>query len=260
MSLKPIINYPINKTGHFVRKWEVPKDLADLRYAPQHIATKVVGQKLDRNSTACKYFGVDTPENIIKNLNHHEKLNKANEFWHTHNYQRGNIINLGTMSFRDIEIGKEFLHKGGRIGLYGRPWTLIDEIKSQGAAKITFIDKIFGTNPQGGMHTIGLVTKDNYLYVLDSLGEQSKEITEFHKQIRELFSDAGFTDIIFSTKVQQPLDEFTCNNWTFANIKTVVSELYGKNKEIRTTEELNKILREDINKILEEQQEEAVWH
>ena len=144
MSLKPIINYPINKTGRLVCNWEAPKDLTDLRYALsiQHLTPKVIGQKLDKNSTACKYFGVDTLENIIKNLNHHEKLNKANEFWRTSNNQRGNIINLGTMSFRDLEIEKEFLHKGGRIGLYGRPWTLIDEIKSQGAAKITFIDKI----------------------------------------------------------------------------------------------------------------------
>lgn len=262
MNIKTLNNFTHNYIGLGVRKWEPPTDLTNLRLAPsiQHLTPRSVGQCLNKSSDACKYFGVDSPENILKNIRHHEKLNNANESWRTSDYSSGKIVNLGTMSLTNIEAEKRFLHKGGRIGVHGRPWTLIDEIKTQGAAKITFMDKIFGTNPSGGAHTIGLVTRDNYLYVLDSLGEGTKELKEFHQVIRELFSDAGFTDIIFSSKVQQPMNEFTCNNWTFANIKSVVNELYGQKRSIKTTEELDKILREDINNILEEQYKQAVWY
>ena len=262
MSLKPIISLTDKYTGFGVRKWNPPTDLSGLHYAPtiKHLKSTIVGQRLDKSSSACKYFGVDSSENLRKNLKHHEKLNKANETWRTSNYSFGNIINLGVIPLKGIKTEKEILYKGQRIGIHGRPWTMIDEIKSQGAAKITFIDNIFGIMPNGGMHTIGLVTKNNYLYVLDSLGEQTTEIKAFHSKIQELFSDAGFKDIIFSSKIQQPLDEFTCNNWTFANIKSVVNELYGREKQITTQDELNKILREDINNILNEQHEQAIWY
>lgn len=262
MSLKTINNYAHKHIGIGIRKWNPPTNFSGLRLSQtsSHLTPKFAGQRLDKCSEACRYFGVDSPENIRKNLKHHEKLNRANETWRTNNYSFGNIINLGTMSLDNISVEKAFLYKGRGIGAHGRPWTLIDEIKSQGAAKITFLDPQFGTNPLGGAHTIGLVAKDNYLYILDSLGEQTREIQEFHSKIKELFSDGGFTKIIFSSKIQQPLDEYTCNNWTFANIKSVVSEVYGHNKQIRTTEELNNILREDINNILREQHEQAIWY
>ncbi len=219
---------------------------------------QTVVQKLDRTSDACKFFGVDSRENIMTSIRNHEKLNRVNEYWRTNN-SSGSIVNIGVMSTLNTKTEKEYLHKPLGKGVYGRPWTLIDEIKSQGAAKITFTDKLFGNNTYG-MHTIGLVTKDNYLYVLDSLGEQTKDMKEFHSKIAEIFSDAGFKKIIFSSKPQQSFDEYTCNNWTFANIKTVTSEVFGKNKEIKTTEELDKILREDINNILVEQQEQVLWY
>lgn len=233
-----------------------------LFYAPniQNIKFKVFRQQLDKNSYACKFFGVDSPENIIKSLKNQERLNKANRHWRTNNGHSGKIINLGTVSLRNFEDEKEFLHKNRGVGLCGQPWSLIDELKTQGAAKITFVDKRFGKNPSGGMHTVALVSKNNYLYVIDSLGEPIPEIKDFHSKVRELFSDSGFKEIIFSSKIQQPLDEFTCNNWAFANIKTVVSEIYGRDKKIKTTDELNKILRDDINNILKEQYNESIWY
>ena len=262
MHTKTLNNITHNCIGLGVRKWNPPTDLTNLRLAPpiQQMTPKNVGQQLNKTSDACKYFGVDSSENVLKKIKHHEKLNNANTSWRTSNYSSGQIVNLGTMSLTNLNAEKSFLHKGERIGVNGHPWTLIDEIKTQGAAKITFVDQIFGTNPLGGVHTIGLVTKDNYLYVLDSLGECSKELKEFHLAIRELFSDAGFIDIIFSSKVQQPMNEFTCNNWTFANIQSVVNKLYGENHPIKSTEDLDKILREDINNILTEQHSQAIWY
>lgn len=265
MNLKNIINstYNYSTCRRFcLQKWQPPKNFSKLQYIPsvQKLISETVGQKLDKSSSECRYFGVDSAENIIRNIRHHAKLNKANKSWSTSNWCNGNIIDLGIISLKNIEIEKSFLHKNRGRGANGCPWSLIDEIKTQGAAKITFIDKMFEINPTGGMHTIGLVSKDNYLYVLDSLGEQSQQIKIFHMKIKELFSDAGFADIIFSTKAQQPLNEYTCNNWTFANIKSVISEIYGQNKQIKTTQELNKILREDINNILKEQYYETIQH
>lgn len=58
---------------------------------------------------------------------------------------------------------------------------------------------------------------------------------------------------MFSNKPQQTLEEYTCNNWTHANLDAVIEYLKnGKDKEL-TPEVLDKILPKDINAVLKQQ-------
>ena len=213
-------------------------------------------QVLDKTTTACQYFGVDTPENLAENLAHQALLNKSNKFW-SFNHKQGKILTLnGLYLLEKQSANKEYLNKAIGLSHYGKKWTMVDEIKLQGAAKLTLADKSFGSH---GIHTIGMVYKDNKLYVLDSLGENTPKQKSIHEKIYNLFTEVGFENIIFSTKAQQSFDEYTCNNWTYANINTVLKELYDKNTKIETSEQLNNILRDDINTILEEQYIKAIW-
>ena len=58
--------------------------------------------------------------------------------------------------------------------------------------------------------------------------------------------------IIFSNKHQQNPNEYTCNNWTIANIEALQHALQ-EGKTIINTQQLNAVLPDNINKILQEQ-------
>ena len=84
-----------------------------------------------------------------------------------------------------------------------------------------------------------------------------QEVKQYKNLIEEkLFSRSEFKDhfseIIYSTKPQQFMNEYTCNNWSIGNIEKIKKEL-AKGSIIKNSEELNQLLPDDINKILEEQ-------
>jgi hypothetical protein len=49
------------------------------------------------------------------------------------------------------------------------------------------------------------------------------------------------------------MDEYTCNNWTHANLDAVMNYIKSSPEKDLTPEVLDKILPEDINKILDNQ-------
>ena len=251
------------------RKWIVPNNFFGLKYAPQKLEkdvaefttkTTIVGVPLDKTSTEAIYFGVDSPEHITEKISNHHKLYKAKKRWCI-NWNVGEVLDFGSWNISKIGFDKLKNYLGEQIRTSIGNWSQIQELKSQRAARISFFSNIFGKDKYGypGIHTIGLVNKNGNLYILDSLGEQIPELKMFHQKLIDIFKDFGYNKIIVSTKPQQPMSEYTCNNWTYANIKSVLDALIGKRISIDTSEELNKILQEDINKILKEQYDAAIW-
>ena len=118
--------------------------------------------------------------------------------------------------------------------------------------RLTVSDKLFGKNGKEGTHTIGLFKNENQLYIIDSISEENnKEVKKFHQTLKQIL---GVKDVIFTTKPQQSLEEYTCNNWTHANLDAILKHEKNGNKKWNK-ETLHSILPNDINKILEEQQE-----
>ena len=154
-----------------------------------------------------------------------------------------------------INKGKKSIYSS-ILGMTDSTRNYIDELNLQKAGRWTLYSReFFGESRLGALsHTIGLVPHHKNLLVLDSLGEGTELQKQFHSIIKYLLSDAGYENIIFSTKVQQPITEFSCNNWTYANINSVLNYIFrNKNAKIHSPEELNRILEEDINTILESQ-------
>ena len=251
------------------RKWVKPSSFEGLRYSPLKTLerdivditpkTNIVGVPLDKTSEECKYFGVDSYEHIAEKILNHDKLYKAKEHW-CFNWDTGQILNISvSISKRGIKKFKDFFTE--TLQTRQCAWSRFREFNSQHAARMTCYSEIFGKDPYGypAPHTIGLVSNNGNLYILDSLGEQVPQIKEFHAILNEVFKDFGYKKIIFSTKPQQPMTEFTCNNWTYANIETTLKAIFEKRMNIESAEELNKILPEDINKILKEQHNAAIW-
>ena len=207
---------------------------------------KPIGQRLNKASKACKYFGVDNPRNILLNFQHHKQLDELNRFIKTQDSDSIEVVSLGVVPLKDVD--KTEILSNEKFSLI-----IPDKAKPVRAAKITFLDKIFGNGLANEFHTVGLVAKDDCLYVLDSLGEQNNKLREFHLKVNELFLKFGFKNIFFSTKAQQSFDEYTCNNWTYANINSFVAQFLRGDNQIQSSDDLNKILREDINTILKEQ-------
>lgn len=205
-------------------------------------------QRLNKESMESKFFGVDSPRNILNSLRHQELLNRANRAWEASG-KKGKIVSSKRVySINNTDEIINSLNEKQNTGI-----SFIEELKKEGAGKITFRDEIFGKNILGGTHTIGFVYNDNRLYILDSLGEDTKKQKIFHTKLKEIFYRSGFENIIFSTKDQQSYDEYTCNNWTFANIKSTLTAIHGRKEIIKTSRDLDKILEDDINKILNEQ-------
>ena len=89
--------------------------------------------------------------------------------------------------------------------------------------------------------------------ILDSIPESYPEIKNCHERLVK-FLGLNPKDVIFANKPQQTLEEYTCNNWTHANLDAVINYLEndGINKEL-TPKVLDKILPEDINRVLGQQ-------
>lgn len=250
------------------RKFIKPTSFEGLKYIPknleQDIVTitnkpQIVGVPLDKSSEACEFFGVDSYENLVKQILNHEKLYKAKYNWHIKNYV-GYVLNMQiSMTKRGIENFKNNLTEP--IQTTSGTWSRLKEFDTNYTARLSCYSEIFGKDPYGcpNIHTIGLVKLNGNLYILDSLGEQTPQLKEFHQMLKSVFQDLGYHKIIFSTKPQQPMTEFTCNNWTYANIEATLNAILEKRFSINTPEELNKILPENINEILTKQQTNVIW-
>ena len=126
-------------------------------------------------------------------------------------------------------------------------------------ARLTFDGKFFGENGEPDSHTIGILyePKSKTLFCLDSLSNLCKQVREYQEILKnQIFNSPNgeIKKIIFSNKHQQNMDEYTCNNWTIANLEALQKALKN-GKKINSTEDLNKILPNNINTILQEQYE-----
>lgn len=220
--------------------------------------------KLDKVSDACKFFGVDNVTNVFKQLKNQCILTdlKTKELGINKSFMHGTCINFANkdtlIKAKDRIWNGYTREKNGLATVHSG----IEELRKNGVARITLYGKLYGKFGKVGSHTIGLVydNKSNNLYIMDSLGENLPTIKKHHKILKSLFTadsaksqDKAFNDIIISTKKQQKYNQYCCNNWTFANIEALKNAL-NKGEVISDSNSLNKILPNDINKVLEEQQ------
>lgn len=227
---------------------------------------KIAGTPLDKSSEGCKFFGVDCWENFEAKLLNQGLLNELKSKFEWGDYPEAHHITnlppgifLDDFASVDIAMNNLYTIKDGVC----RPSDYIQELNRNGAAKWTFFSReYFGESRLGVLsHTVGLVTHDKNLLVLDSLGERTEAQKKFHAQIKDLLSYAGYENIIFSTKVQQPLNELSCNHWTYANLESVLKRINeDRTFQIRSSKDLDKLLGEDINQILDEHMHDILGH
>lgn len=219
--------------------------------------------KMDKSSEACKFFGVDSVKNVFKSIKNQCLLTdlKTKDLGISKSFMHGTCIDYSDKT--SLEKAKNNLWKGytrDRNGI-SNYFSGIEELKKNGCARTTVYGKLYGKMGKKGSHTIGLVydEKSNNLYILDSLGENLPTIKKHHKMLKEIFTQTDlssenkpFNKVIISTKKQQNYNQYCCNNWTFANIEAVKNAL-NKGINIQNTDDLNKVLPNDINKVLSEQ-------
>lgn len=189
--------------------------------------------KLNRYSNACDYFGADSAKHIQWRLDNQMALT-----WLKTRDQ--NLVHFPPIVLSSAPDTKAITKS-------------LNELQEQGFGRLTITDKLFGNCVEEGTHTVGLVHHKGKYLILDSLPESYPEIKDCHER---LIKHLGLNpeDVIFANKPQQTLEEFTCNNWTHANLDAVINYLKdgGKDKEL-TPEVLDKILPEDINRVLGQQ-------
>ncbi len=128
----------------------------------------------------------------------------------------------------------------------------LDKLAERGFGRLTVTDKLFGNGANDGTHTVGIVYHKGKYYVLDSIPETYPKIKDYHKRLIN-FLELNPKDVIFPNKPQQSLDEYTCNNWTHANLDAVINYLESGNNKDLTPEVFDEILPKDINKVLHKQ-------
>ena len=207
---------------------------------------------LDVNSEACKFFGVENSVDANRQIENHIKLIELK-------CKQNNILNKFPLDVfvsleHEMTMGKAWQHlwlpeKGKQF-----------ERLHTSPARMTFSSKLFGKNGEEGFHTIGIVfhPESKTLYILDSLPNSIKEVSEYQDILKSRIfvpmPQREVNNIIFSNKPQQNMNEYTCNNWTFANIEALLKAL-KEGKTIDSVEKLNEVLPDDINKILSAQRE-----
>lgn len=219
---------------------------------------------LNVKGKGCRFFGVDSHENIFSKLFNHASLARIMERDKGIKAAFRGLNFLNVEDAQNLRANKEKLWVGYKpLGAKTNAWAQgITVLRAAGAARMNiYSPTLFGDS----VHTIGLVVdnKTNTLYVLDSFGNTGV-VRGYHDKITKLFdgkkycsmkeihAPEPFSRIIFSKKQQQTFNEYTCNNWTFANIESLVSALRS-GKIINNDRELDKYLSDDINKILETQ-------
>lgn len=221
--------------------------------------------KIDKTSEACKFFGVDSIKNVFKQIKNQCLLTnlKTKNLGISKSFMHGTCIDFSDK--KSLEKAKNNIWNGyirEKNGI-SNAFSGIEELKKNGSARTTVYGKLYGKMGKKGSHTIGLVydEKSNNLYILDSLGEKLPTSKIHHKILKDLFtqtdlssSNKPFNNVIISSKKQQGYNQYCCNNWTFANIEAV-NDALKKGLRISNSDELNKILPNDINKVLSEQKD-----
>ena len=190
--------------------------------------------KLNKSSFASYYFGVRSADEIQNKLENQMALTILKT-------RDENLVNFAPLfalnSSPEIRHVNKFMNK----------------LQENKFGRITFLDKTFGENGQNGNHTIGMVYHKGKYIILDSIPESYPEIKECHEKLLKCLR-LDPKDVIFSEKPQQTLEEYTCNNWVHANLDAVFDYLSNEGSDSDLTPEiLDKILPEDINKVLEQQ-------
>lgn len=110
-------------------------------------------------------------------------------------------------------------------------------------ATLTLEGELFkhGENSSDATHTIGLIINQNRnqhifnygaakpIILIDSLGEETKELKNIHNRIiKELINKVFPDSEIITNKEPQQIDKsLSCLNWTFANLETA-NEYFGR--------------------------------
>lgn len=211
--------------------------------------------KLDTNSEATQFFGVDSLENLrsLECVINHAKLNEVMEKSHCYSGHCSSIEQFERLFF-DMPYQK---------GYFYTPKEMCTPHFPIGYCGIKMSFTGFKFNGSDAIHSIGFIRDGKgRLFILDSLGNTTPEMQEFHKKIadiilkREKGTPNGIWKVIVNSKVQQGSDELTCNNWTMANLKAV-RDVMDSGEFIFSSSGLDRILPDNINKILKEQMELA---
>jgi len=206
---------------------------------------------LDKNSDASRFFGVTSRDAVNDRLYAQARLSRLK-------CKEQNIMETLIKNQFNIDDINDLLSARNSLWETDK----INKLWDKGASRFTFAGNFFGKDAYGRdeVHTIGLVVDKNTktLFVLDSLPASDPSVLAYREKLKSfLFTpnkdeQLKFDKIIFSTKYQQSNNEYTCNNWTHANIEALQKEL-KTGRKISTSEELNEILPDNINTILEEQ-------
>lgn len=212
-------------------------------------STNKQNKTLDVNSESSKFFGVDSRINVFRQLGNQLKLVDLK-------YKKSGILNA---LLRRVYLSVDKPHTFSKVRNYiweeknGRRFEqLFDR-----PARLTFDGKLFGNDGKEDSHTIGILydKKSKILFCLDSLPNFIKEVKKYQNILkRYIFKSPNkeIKKIIFSNKHQQNLNEYTCNNWTIANIEALQQAL-KEGKTINNTKQLNAVLPDNINQILQDQ-------
>lgn len=188
--------------------------------------------KLYAHSMACNFFGANSLANIQKKIN--------------------NQMGLTWLKTRDedlVNFPQAFISYGPKDKKISKAF---NKLKEKGFGRLTVFDKLFGNGTKDGTHTVGIVYHKVKYYILDSIPETYSEIKDFHRRLIN-FLKLNPKDVMFSNKPQQSMTEYTCNNWTHANLDAVMNYIKHYPEKDLTPEVFDKILPENINKILDEQ-------
>lgn len=194
------------------------------------ISAQEVSYPLNRSSFYSDFFGVKSASNIQEQL----KNQMALSWLKTQEQGLGTFPSIVLYAAPDTKLVQKSL-KNLRAKKFGR---------------FTVSDKIFGPDYKSDTHTVGIVYHKDKYFILDSLSEKNPKIKDYHKRLVD-YLGLDPKEVVFSTKPQQKLDEYTCNNWTHANLDAVRDYLAEKGADTELTPEiLDQILPDNINKVL----------
>ncbi len=188
--------------------------------------------KLNRYSNATDYFGVCSAAGIQRRFDNQMALS-----WIKTKEQ-------GLVTFPPVVLSDAANIKSIQKSL--------DKVKERGFGRFTITDKSFGQNGNEGTHTVGIVYHKDKYYILDSIPETYPEIKDCHERLlKHLGLDSK--NVVFLNKPQQSMDEYTCNNWTHANLDAVIEYVKNSPEKELNSEVFDVILPKNINEILSKQ-------
>ncbi len=226
----------------------------------KEVQQKSAPQKIVEISKTASDCITNVQQGIIKSQKHYPKLNRysnASDYFGVYSAQGiqwrfNNQIALTWIKTRDqnlVTFPPIVLSDSSNIKSIKKS---LDIMKKRCFGRFTITDKLFGQNGQGGMHTVGMVYHKGRYIILDSIPETYPEIKNYHER---LLKHLGLNpkNVVFSNKPQQTMDEYTCNNWTHANLEAVMDYLKSSPEGDLTPEVFDEILPKDINFVLRKQ-------